>query len=80
MLVLVILIGLWLVLSAATACVPLAAFWDWSLYLRTHVYCHPVNIWWANAALHIASDLVIMALPVCVCLAFSPCQPLPFLT
>ncbi|KAL2129709.1 hypothetical protein VTI74DRAFT_7408 [Chaetomium olivicolor] len=32
----------------------------------TQVYCQPVNIWWANAALHIASDMVIMAAPMAV--------------
>ncbi|KAK4098788.1 hypothetical protein N658DRAFT_454444 [Parathielavia hyrcaniae] len=63
-LVLIIAIGIWLVVSVCTACIPLQAFWDWSLYFTTHVYCQPVNLWWANAALHIASDLVIMALPM----------------
>ncbi|KAK3902978.1 hypothetical protein C8A05DRAFT_33292 [Staphylotrichum tortipilum] len=63
-LILVILIGVWLVVSVFTACIPLQAFWDWSLYFKTHVYCHPVNLWWGNAALHITSDLVVMALPM----------------
>lgn len=63
-LVLVIAIGIWLVVTVSTACVPLEAFWNWSLHFTTNVYCQPPNVWWANAALHIASDLVIMALPV----------------
>ncbi|KAK4456989.1 hypothetical protein QBC42DRAFT_350843 [Cladorrhinum samala] len=63
-LVLVIAIGIWLVISVCTACVPLEAFWNWSLFWTTKVYCQPGNIWWANAALHVASDLVIMALPM----------------
>ncbi|KAK3989888.1 hypothetical protein QBC44DRAFT_395337 [Cladorrhinum sp. PSN332] len=63
-LVLVIAIGIWLVISVCTACVPLEAFWNWSLFWTQKVYCQPGNIWWANAALHVASDLVIMALPM----------------
>ncbi len=63
-LILIVAIGIWLVVSVCTACMPLAAFWDWSLFLKGPVYCQPVNLWWANAALHIASDLVVMALPV----------------
>jgi hypothetical protein len=63
-LILIVAIGIWLVVSVCTACMPLQAFWDWSLYFTTHVYCQPVNLWWANAALHITSDLVVMALPV----------------
>lgn len=64
-LVLVVLIGIWLVASVCTACIPLEAFWNWGLFFTQEVYCQPGNIWWANAALHIVSDLVIMALPVC---------------
>jgi hypothetical protein len=74
-LVLVILIGVWLVVSVFTACIPLQAFWDWSLYFKMHVYCHPVNLWWSSAALHITSDLVVMALPVGVPLRGSPSPP-----
>lgn len=66
-LVLVIAIGIWLVVSVCTACMPLQAFWDWSLFWTQPVYCQPPNLWWANAALHIASDLIIMALPVRTC-------------
>ncbi|KAK4224777.1 hypothetical protein QBC38DRAFT_286542 [Podospora fimiseda] len=63
-LVLVIAIGLWLVVSVCTACVPLEAFWNWGLFWTQKVYCQPGSVWWANAALHVASDLVIMALPM----------------
>ncbi|KAK4195884.1 hypothetical protein QBC40DRAFT_184766 [Triangularia verruculosa] len=63
-LVLVVLIGIWLVVSVCTACIPLEAFWNWGLFFTQEVYCQPGNIWWANAALHIVSDLVIMALPM----------------
>ncbi|KAK4183398.1 hypothetical protein QBC35DRAFT_114423 [Podospora australis] len=63
-LVLVVAIGIWLVVSVCTACIPLEAFWNWSLFWTQHVYCQPINLWWANAALHIVSDLVVMALPM----------------
>ncbi len=80
-LILVILIGVWLVVSVFTACIPLQAFWDWSLYFKVHVYCHPVNLWWGNAALHITSDLVVMALPVSGLVHISlPTDPNPALT
>ena len=59
-------IGLWHVVSVCTACIPLAAFWDWSYFWipGQNVYCHPAYVWWVNAALHLASDLFIMALPM----------------
>ncbi|KAK3938736.1 hypothetical protein QBC46DRAFT_365287 [Diplogelasinospora grovesii] len=63
-LILVITLGLWFIASILTACVPLTAFWDWSLFFTTHVYCQPVQIWWLNAALNIVSDIVIMAVPM----------------
>ncbi|KAK3393407.1 hypothetical protein B0H63DRAFT_17004 [Podospora didyma] len=61
---LVIAIGIWLVASTCTACVPLEAFWNWGLFWTQPVYCQPVTIWWGNAGLHITSDLVIMTLPL----------------
>ncbi|KAK4156619.1 hypothetical protein C8A00DRAFT_12469 [Chaetomidium leptoderma] len=63
-LVFVIALGIWFVVSVCTACMPLEAFWDWSLYFKKPVYCQPANLWWANAALHIVSDIVVMALPM----------------
>ncbi|KAK0751783.1 hypothetical protein B0T18DRAFT_426375 [Schizothecium vesticola] len=62
---LVVATGIWFVVSVFTACVPLAAFWDWSIYLAEgDVYCQPPNLWWGIAALHVASDLVIVILPM----------------
>ncbi|KAK4144856.1 uncharacterized protein C8A04DRAFT_11132, partial [Dichotomopilus funicola] len=63
-LVIVTAIGIWLVATVCTACVPLESFWDWSLFFKGPVFCQPANLWWANAGLHIGSDLVIMALPM----------------
>ena len=65
-LILVSAIGIWFIVSVCTACMPLEAFWDWSLFFKGPVYCQPANLWWANAGLHISSDLVVMALPVCI--------------
>ncbi|KAL2147693.1 hypothetical protein VTI28DRAFT_7045 [Corynascus sepedonium] len=62
--ILVISLGIWLVVSVCTACMPLEAFWDWSLFFKQQVFCQSPNLWWANAALHIASDFVIIALPL----------------
>jgi len=61
---LVIATGIWFIASVATACVPLDAFWDWTLFLRAQVYCQPPNLWWGNAAIHIAGDLIIVLLPM----------------
>jgi hypothetical protein len=63
-LILVIATAIWFVVSVFTACIPLEAFWNWALFWTTMVYCQNGNVWWANAAIHIASDLVVMALPV----------------
>ncbi|KAK3694392.1 hypothetical protein B0T22DRAFT_69931 [Podospora appendiculata] len=61
---LVTAMGIWFTASVLTACVPLEAFWNWSLFWVTPVYCQPATIWWGNAALHIVSDLVIMTIPL----------------
>lgn len=63
-LVAVLIIGGWLLASVSTACVPLTAFWDWSLVWKEPVYCQPVNMWWANQGLHLATDFVIVLLPM----------------
>jgi hypothetical protein len=62
--VLVLAVSIWLVATVFTVCVPLQAFWDWTLGSKKLVYCHPGSMYWFNSALHIASDLVIIALPL----------------
>ncbi|KAL1878036.1 hypothetical protein VTK73DRAFT_8260 [Phialemonium thermophilum] len=68
-LVCVLAISVWLVASVFTACVPLRAFWDWRIVQPTaaaadHVYCQPIGLWWAVQGLHIATDLIIVVLPI----------------
>ncbi|KAH8908298.1 hypothetical protein BR93DRAFT_868205, partial [Coniochaeta sp. PMI_546] len=60
----VLAIGVWLVASVCTACIPLEAFWKWWLVFVRPVYCQPPNLWWANAGLHITTDVVIVLLPM----------------
>ncbi|KAM7211743.1 hypothetical protein V8F06_012876 [Rhypophila decipiens] len=61
------ILGIWFVISVCTACVPLQAYWQWDLMFRPDgpkVTCLPYQIWWTNAALHLTSDLIIIALPM----------------
>jgi hypothetical protein len=60
----VLAIGVWQIASVCTACIPLEAFWNWYLVFTTHVYCQPPNLWWANAGLHIFTDVTIVLLPM----------------
>lgn len=60
----VLAIGVWLVASVCTACIPLEAFWKWWLVFVRPVYCQPPNLWWANAGMHITTDIVIVLLPM----------------
>ncbi|KAM7202677.1 hypothetical protein V8F33_002603 [Rhypophila sp. PSN 637] len=61
------ILGIWFVISVCTACVPLQAYWQWDLMFQPDgpkVTCLPYQIWWTNAALHLTSDLIIIALPM----------------
>ncbi|KAB5531355.1 hypothetical protein GE09DRAFT_383598 [Coniochaeta sp. 2T2.1] len=60
----VMAIGVWLIASVCTACVPLEAFWNWWIVFVRPTYCQPPNLWWANAGLHISTDVVIVLLPM----------------
>jgi len=62
----VMVIGAWLVASVCTACVPLEAFWNWWLRFAPvqPAYCQPPNLWWANSGIHIATDVLIVLLPM----------------
>lgn len=52
------------VVMVVTACLPLHAFWDFSLQMSGTVYCHDKRIWWANTYLHVIFDFFIYLLPM----------------
>lgn len=59
-----IVAGLWMVISGFVFCVPISYFW--SLDTSSHkAHCLPKGpVWYSNAAMQIASDIVIMILPM----------------
>ena len=61
-LIVVIVSNIWTLIVALTACIPLAAFWDYTI--AATAYCHPRSFWWANTGLHMATDFLIFALPM----------------
>ncbi|KAK4042050.1 hypothetical protein C8A01DRAFT_44933 [Parachaetomium inaequale] len=65
LLALAIIYNILVVAMVATACVPLSAFWGFSI---KSAYCHVKNIWWANTYLHIIIDFFIYLLPMPVIL------------
>lgn len=57
----VIVYGLWTVLSAFLNCIPVNAFWDSSV----DGGCIPKGfLWYFNAGMNITTDLVILLLPI----------------
>lgn len=53
--------GIWCVVSAFLNCVPVAKFWNPSI----PGYClSKPALWFSNAAVHIATDLAILAIPL----------------
>lgn len=58
---LLIVAGLWMVISGFLFCIPVHAFW--SVHHKDH--CLPEGpVWYANAAMQIFTDLVILILPM----------------
>lgn len=57
----VVIYGLWTILSSFVNCVPINAFWDSSV----DGSCIPKGfLWYFNAGMNITTDLVILSLPV----------------
>lgn len=53
--------GTWCVVSAFLTCLPVAKFWDPSI----RGYClSRKGLWFSNAAMHIATDLATLVIPV----------------
>jgi hypothetical protein len=61
-LVVVMVSNVWTFVVVMTACIPLAAFWNFRL--AASAYCHPRSFWWASTGLHMATDFFIFALPM----------------
>lgn len=60
--VVVTLSNIWTFAVVMTACIPLQAFWDYTIAADS--YCHPRSFWWANTGLHMTTDFLIFALPM----------------
>jgi hypothetical protein len=62
MLVAIAINGVWLVLSQVFNCVPVHAFWDFTV---VDAYCLPrVPMWFSNAAVNIATDFAVFLVPL----------------
>jgi hypothetical protein len=61
LLAIVMLYNIFVFITVFTACIPLAAFWDFTI---TPAYCHSKNIWWANTYMHVITDFLIFCLPI----------------
>lgn len=57
----VALYNIFVTASVVTFCVPLQAFWDFSI---KGAYCHPKSVFWANTYMHIIVDFLIYLLPM----------------
>ena len=59
--VMVIITGIWTVVSTLTACIPLAAYWDQRVKAT---FCQVQNVWWSNLSLLMITDFLIFILPI----------------
>ncbi|RJE19260.1 integral membrane protein, partial [Aspergillus sclerotialis] len=56
----IVVLGLWMVVSSFVFCVPVSAFWNTGLEGR----CLPEVVWYLNASLQIATDVTIVVFPM----------------
>ncbi|WYZ38235.1 hypothetical protein EsH8_III_000149 [Colletotrichum jinshuiense] len=61
----VVITHTWIIVSILTTCIPLHAAWDRDP-LNPPMYCHPINVFWGNACMHLATDFLIFLLPLFV--------------
>ncbi|CEL07392.1 hypothetical protein ASPCAL10549 [Aspergillus calidoustus] len=61
LLVLIVCSGLWMVIGTLLICIPVQAFWDPSM---PHTCISREVVWFLNAALQIAGDLILVILPM----------------
>lgn len=73
----VLLSHLYIIANLLASCVPLHAFWTFSI--RKTSYCHSKEIYWSNYILHVATDFLIflIPLPVIFKLKIPPRQKIP---
>jgi hypothetical protein len=59
-----VIAGLWMTLSGFIFCYPVRNFWSLDEAIRKH-HCLPEGpVWFTNAGIQIATDLMILALPM----------------
>jgi hypothetical protein len=59
-----VIAGLWMTLSGFIFCLPVRQFWNLSQDTRKQ-HCLPEGpVWYTNAGIQIATDLLILALPM----------------
>ncbi|KAK3339821.1 hypothetical protein B0T25DRAFT_489625 [Lasiosphaeria hispida] len=63
LLAVVVIYNVLTIVMVLTACVPLAAFWDFELLSRG-AYCHNKSMWWAKTYLQVIVDFLIYLLPM----------------
>ncbi|KAL2865827.1 uncharacterized protein BJX67DRAFT_382510 [Aspergillus lucknowensis] len=61
LLILITISGIWMVLGTLLVCIPVQAFWDRTI---EHTCLSRALIWFLNAALQIAGDLILVILPM----------------
>ncbi|KAL2846976.1 hypothetical protein BJY01DRAFT_247033 [Aspergillus pseudoustus] len=61
LLVLIVCSGLWMVIGTLLICIPVQAFWDQSI---SHTCLSREVVWYLNAALQIAGDLILVLVPM----------------
>lgn len=60
-----IIAGLWMVLSGFLFCIPVHDFWNVNRMVHHTGHCLPEGpVWYANAAMQIFTDVVILILPM----------------
>ncbi|EEY21480.1 conserved hypothetical protein [Verticillium alfalfae VaMs.102] len=61
LLAIVVISHTWIITSILTTCVPLDSIW---IIEKKPSFCHSFNVFWANAGLNMATDLLIFLLPL----------------
>jgi hypothetical protein len=73
LMVIVIVTTLFALCITMTACIPLKAWWDYTIPAGT-ASCHPPSFWWAAVGLHMSTDVFIFALPMPIIFSLRVCR------